>query len=215
MSQERTPPAAGSAAVGASTLMSELADTIDGERVYLGDVLDRLHGQGQGLLLLILSLPMCIPNVPGISTLFGALLIGPSLQLMRGRTTIWTPQFMRKWTMKASSLRGALRACVPLLRKVEHVAMPRLTSLTEWPATSLIGLQTLVMALVLILPIWGANLIPGIAVALTGLAILQRDGALVIASACVAVAALAWVYFGTYYTFAFFNQLWKWSIGWF
>jgi hypothetical protein len=170
--------------------MSELADTIDGERVYLGDVLDRLHGQGQGLLLLILSLPMCIPNIPGISTLFGALLIGPSLQLMRGRTTIWTPQFMRKWTMKASSLRGALRACVPLLRKVEHV-------------------------LVLILPIWGANLIPGIAVALTGLAILQRDGALVIASACVAVAALVWVYFGTYYTFAFFNQLWKWSVGWF
>lgn len=96
MSEKRTLPADGSAAVGASTLMSELADTIDGEHVYLGDVLDRLHGQGQGLLLLILSLPMCIPNIPGISTIFGALLIGPSLQLMRGRTSIWTPQFMRR-----------------------------------------------------------------------------------------------------------------------
>lgn len=200
---------------GTSTLMIELADTIDSERVPLGDLLDRLHGRGQGLLLLILALPMCIPNIPGISTIFGLLLIAPSLQLILGRTSIWTPRFARQWTIKGSSLRAALRASVPLLRQIERLARPRLAFLTVWPATFWIGLQTLVMALVLILPIWGANLIPGIAVVLTGLGILERDGALIVLSASVAVAALTWVYFGTYYTIAFFSRLWEWSAGFF
>jgi hypothetical protein len=68
---------------------------------------------------------------------------------------------------------------------------------------SLAGLQTLILALVLLLPMPGANVIPGIAIALTGIAILRRDGLFMLMSAAVAVAALAWVYLGGKYIMAF------------
>ena len=67
------------------------------------------------------------------------------------------------------------------------------------------------MALVLILPLWGANLIPGLAVSMSGLAILQRDGVLALLSAPVAMAALAWVYFGTKYAVSFLAWLAEWG----
>lgn len=195
----------------ASTLLSELAESLTQERVTVGDLIDRLDTRAQGLLLLMLSLPMCIPNIPGISTIFGLLLIPPALQLLLGRPNVWMPQSIRRWRLDGSHLRAALRSSARLLAKVEHLSQPRARALTTWPATTMVGLQTLIMALVLILPVWGANLIPGIAVALTGLGLLQRDGWAMLASTPVAIGAVAWVYFGTKYTINFF----VWAADWF
>lgn len=195
----------------ASELLKDLATAISHDDVAVGDLIDRLDARGHGLLLLILALPMCIPNVPGISTVFGLLLIPPALQMMAGRSSVWMPTRVRRWRFKGESLRTALRSSAKLLAHVEHLSKPRASALTQWPATAGAGLQTLVMAIVLILPIWGANLIPGIAVSLTGLALLQRDGWAMIASIPVAAAALAWVYFGAKYTISFF--VWLTEIG--
>lgn len=195
----------------ASVLLRELAHSLTQERVTVGELIDRLDSRAQGLLLLMLSLPMCIPNIPGISTLFGLLLIPPAIQLLTGRSTLWMPRRVRAWGFDGSRLRAALRGSAKLLSKVEHLSRPRARPLTHWPATSVAGFQTLIMALVLILPIWGANLIPGVAVALTGLGLLQRDGWAIIASTPVAIGAVAWVYFGTKYTINFFVWLANWG----
>ncbi|MBL8268808.1 exopolysaccharide biosynthesis protein, partial [Steroidobacter sp.] len=173
----------------AAQLLLELAETIDTEMISVGDLMQRLDRHGVGLTLLILALPMCLPNIPGISTLFGILMIAPALQLTLGRATLWMPGRLRNFTMRATHVQTALRASAPLLRKIERFSTPRWTKLVIEPATSLIGIQTLVMALVLILPMWGANLIPGIAVTLTGIGILQRDGAFILTSTLVAIGA--------------------------
>lgn len=191
----------------ASQLMRDLAHSMAHDRVSVGDLLDQLGERGQGLLLLVLSLPMCIPNIPGISTLFGILLIAPALQMIVGRDAVWMPPRVRAWTFDGKALGAALNAGASFLTKVERFTRPRFQLLTRWPATSVAGVQTLIMALVLILPMWGANLIPGIAVALTGLALLQRDGLAMAASTPVAIGALAWVYFGAKYTLQFFDWL--------
>jgi hypothetical protein len=151
--------------VPASQLLGSLANTLTQDRVTVGELIDRLDARAQGLLLLMLSLPMCIPNVPGVSTIFGLLLIPPAIQLLTGRSTLWMPSGVRDWRMEGHRLRSALRGSAKLLAKVERLSRPRARLLTHWPATAVAGFQTLIMALVLILPIWGANLIPGIAVA--------------------------------------------------
>jgi hypothetical protein len=79
------------------------------------------------------------------------------------------------------------------LRRVEYLIKPRLPQLTRFPVTILIGFQTLVMALILILPIPAGNWPPGMIVALTALALLQRDGILMLLTS---VSAVAFVYFG-------------------
>ncbi len=191
------------AELASSELFLRLGSQLSGDRVSIGDLVDCLAGRGVGILLLMFSLPLCIPNVPGISTLFGLLLLAPAVQLITRRDGLWVPNIIRQWSFDGHALRAAFRAGGRLLRRVEVLARPRLLLLTRGPALSLAGLQTLILALVLLLPMPGANIIPGIAVALTGMAILQHDGLFMLLSAAVATVALVWVYLGGKYIVAF------------
>jgi len=179
-----------------SQLLSDLAADIDDAPQTVGAFVDWLSDRGVGFLLLILSLPMCIPNIPGISTLFGALLIAPSLQMVFRLDHVWLPQFIRKWKLNPKVLRGSLRACSAFLSRVEVLSRPRLPVLAGRVALTLFGFQALIMALVLIVPMPGANLLPGIAGVLLGLGILQKDGLLMLASVPFAIASVAWVTLG-------------------
>ncbi|MES1197410.1 MAG: exopolysaccharide biosynthesis protein [Pseudomonadota bacterium] len=194
----------------ASALLEELVDAFPGERVAVGELVDRLDGRALGALLLIFALPMCIPNVPGISTIFGFLMLAPAVQLMLGQRTLWLPKRARAWTFPREGLRRALLAAIPTLKRLEYLIKPRLDPLTAWPATAYVGLQTLVMAIILILPVWGANWPPGITVALTALALLQRDGLLMLLTVPAAAASTAALYFGLRLSIVLFQHMAEW-----
>lgn len=188
----QTPPAAdANSAATASELLSQTLEAFPDEKVQVGALIDYLDDRGYGLLLLLLALPMCVPNVPGISTPFGFLLLIPGLGMMLGARRPWIPGFIARRTIDRKALAGTINAAAPMVRKLEALFRPRLSFVTAAPFTVLLGIQVLVMALVLILPIPGGNWPPGMSVAMTGLAILQRDGVLAIASFVAAVAAFA------------------------
>jgi hypothetical protein len=193
------PPAAEYAPAPASVLMESLAGRIGEGDLTVGAFLDQLDTRAKGLLLLLLALPMCVPNVPGVSTIFGVLLIAPALQMTFGQRTLWLPARVRAWTFQGRGMVAAIRFSVPVLRWCEKFTRPRMVWLTQWPMSGFVGLQTLVMALILVLPLWGANMPPGVAVSLTGLALLQRDGLLILLSTPIALGSVAWVYFGAKY----------------
>jgi hypothetical protein len=190
MDQSALPPPSPSSAPPASELLSDLVEAFPGDTVSVGELLDRLDARANGVVLLVLALPMCIPNVPGISTIFGVLMIAPALQLLFGLRRLWVPKSVREWRISAESLRRTFNAATPVLRRVEYLIKPRLPQLTRFPATIYVGLQTLVMALVLILPIPFGNWPPGMTVALTALALLQRDGLLLLLTSAAAAASL-------------------------
>jgi hypothetical protein len=183
----------------ASEVLEELAQSFPGETISVGELVDRLDSRAHGVLLLILALPMCIPNIPGISTIFGVLMIAPALGLLFGQRRLWLPQRARAWTFPRDGFCKALSVAIAGLRRVEFLIKPRLSFLTRWPVTSAVGFQTLLMALVLILPIWGANLSPGVTVTLTALALMQRDGLLMLLSVPCAIGSIVWVYLFTKY----------------
>lgn len=191
----------------ASQLMALLADRIGDGDLTVGGFLEMLDTRAKGLLLLLLALPMCVPNVPGVSTIFGVLLVAPALQMMLGQSALWVPARVRLWTFQGRGLVAAIQFSIAPLRWIERFTRPRLIWMTQWPATALIGLQTLIMALVLVLPLWGANMPPGVAVSMTGLALLQRDGLLMLLSVPIALASVAWVYFGAKLVFLFSRWL--------
>ena len=163
------------------------------------------------MLLLVLALPMCIPNIPGISTIFGVLMMLPAIQLVLGSRRLWVPQRVRRWEVESAPLRRTLRTAIPALKRVEYLIKPRWSRLTRFPVTILVGLQTLLMALILILPIPFANWPPGMTVAMTALALLQRDGWLMLLTIPAAVASVASVYLGTRLGLAIINN----AIAWF
>ncbi len=202
------PPKA--AGTPASELLDDLVEAFPGDTVSVGELIDRLDSRAHGVLLLVLALPMCIPNVPGISTIFGILMMAPALQLVFGSRRLWVPQRVRRWAIDCEALRRTLRVATPPLKRIEYLIKPRWSRLTRFPVTILIGLQTLLMAFILILPIPFANWPPGMTVAITSLALLQRDGLLMLLTIPAAVASVASVYLGTRVGLAVINQSIEW-----
>ncbi len=191
----------------ASALLSDLIQAFPEERVTVGDILERLEGQAFGLLLLLLALPNCIPNIPGLSTIFGVLMIAPAVQLIFGQEDLWLPRRVRRWSISRDALHMAIKGSLPILKRIERYVAPRWTFLTHPPFTQLLGLQTLMLAFVLILPIPLGNWPPGITVAATALALLQRDGRLALLSVPLAILSVAIAWAGVRIGFAALREL--------
>jgi hypothetical protein len=160
-----------------SELLAELRDAFPGDaHITVRDVLDRLEGRAFGLLLLFLALPNCIPNIPGISTIFGILLIPPAMQMIFGAGKVWLPRRVTDLEIQPATLRTGIDTFMPTLRKVERFVKPRASWATEKPMTIWFGIQTLILAGILMLPIPLGNWPPGMATAALAIALIQRDG---------------------------------------
>lgn len=197
----------------ASAVLEELTLAFPNERVSVGELVDKLDSRAHGVLLLVLALPMCVPNIPGISTIFGFLMLAPAIQLSLGSKRLWLPRRARAWEVDCGAMRRTFGLAIPPLRSVEHLIKPRWARLTRFPATVFVGLQTLLMALILILPIPFANWPPGMTVAITAIALLQRDGVLMLLTIPAAIASAASVYFGAKVGFAVINGAMHWIQG--
>lgn len=174
----------------ASALLGNLIGAFPNERVTVGEIIERLEDQAFGLLLLLLALPNCIPSIPGLSTIFGVMMMAPAVQLILGRDELWLPQRIRRWSISRDALRMAIKGSLPVLRPIERFIAPHWTALTRPPFTQFLGLQTLVLAMVMILPIPLGHWLPGVAIAATALALLQRDGRLALLSVPLAIGGV-------------------------
>lgn len=173
-----------------SELLNDLRDAFPGdEPISVRDVLKRLEGRGFGILLLLLALPNCIPNVPGISTVFGVLLVAPALQMIFGAGTPWLPKRVGDMQAPPDTFRKGIDWAMPMLLRVEKLVQPRLQFLTQKPATIWFGVQTLILAGILVLPIPFGNWPPGMSVATLAIALLQRDGLFAIISFVLFIAS--------------------------
>lgn len=166
-----------------SQLLADLRDAFPGdEPISVRDVLKRLEGRGFGLLLLLLALPNCIPNLPGVSTVFGVLLVAPAIQMIFGAGSPWIPKQIADMKAAPETFRKAIDWAMPMLVRIEKLVQPRLQFLTEKPATIWFGIQILILAGLLSLPIPGVNMIPSFGIAFYAIALLQRDGLFAIVS---------------------------------
>jgi hypothetical protein len=178
----------------ASVLLEELLAAFPEEKVTLGELLERLEGRAFGLILLLLSLPMCIPNIPGISTVFAVAMFVPAWQMTIGRQEVWLPQRARDWSFSREAMGKGVAASLPFLRRIERLARPRYCFLLRPPFMFFWGLMTLVMAFVLLLPIPGGNWPVGVTVATLALAMLQEDGVMAIVSLVFGAITLVTIY---------------------
>jgi hypothetical protein len=175
----------------ASEMLEDLLHAFPGEAaVSMQDILDKLKNRAFGLLLLLLALPNCIPNIPGISTVFGLLLLAPALQLIFGAAKPWLPKRIMRMTIQATHLRTAINGSLPVLKRIEKLVQPRWEGLYTRPFQIWYGIQITILAAILILPIPFGNWPPGMAVAALALGILQRDGVAAIVSFGFFIASL-------------------------
>ena len=148
----------------------------------IGEMVDRIErGDGPGPVLFVLTLPVLLPLPPGVSMLLALPLLMVSPQIALGRRELWMPAVLSRRTFKREQLVKLLHRVLPPLKKVEKRVHPRLGFLTGAMGARLVGVVCTLIALVLVLPIPFANLLPAVALATFALGLSRRDGLVVLA----------------------------------
>ena len=174
-----------------SVLLRDFIGRETGPRISLGALRDALGDRGFGVLLFIFALPNLMPvNIPLLSALFGLPLVLLAAQLSYGRHKPWFPRWLTDQTFSRQGFAAIVMRALPYLERAERLLRPRLTVLLSWTGERLIGLAILILALILALPIPFANWLPACAIAIIGLAIVEKDGVAVLVGLAVGVVSL-------------------------
>jgi len=166
---------------------------IDGDQQQTLDFNALLGGLGRrafGMLLFVAALPAFIP-IPIGGALSGPLVVLIAGQLLIGLRRPWLPRFIARRGPKRQALARFERTVDPWLQQLEHVVQPRLPAILDQRlAAAFTGALLLLLGILLSLPIPLTNYLFGGIVLLFALALLERDGALMLAAWGVGLAAL-------------------------
>lgn len=172
-----------------------LASDAKGDAVELNWVLSELHERAFGLFLLVLALPCCIPFLYGIPQIVALPLMFVSVQIVLGRKTPWLPKKLGARTISTEGVHNLARRAEPWLVRIEAFSRPRLSVLTHSPADRAVGLALILFSASIMVPLPGTNTVPGFAVVIVSMGLLQRDGILVILGAILGTAWIATLVF--------------------
>ncbi|MEM9871390.1 MAG: exopolysaccharide biosynthesis protein [Pseudomonadota bacterium] len=173
-----------------SDRLARLVADASGDTVTLDWILQQLHERAFGLFLLILALPCCIPLLYGIPQVVSFPLMFVSAQILLGRRVPWLPGRLAARTITTDGLGALSRRAGPWLQRIEAISRPRLSGLTRAPFDRIVGLGLLAFSASIMVPLPGTNTVPGVAVVIVSMGLLQRDGVLVLVGS---VLGLAWI----------------------
>jgi len=178
-----------------SAVLLEIVDHAE-PRISVEAMMQKFGGRAIGALLFVFGLACMLPLPPGATTIFGFPLLLLAPQLVIGAGAPWLPDQVKRRTLSTADLRKGLPKLIPMLQRVEAISKPRLVILFGSVGERVLGVVCTALALVLILPIPGGNILPAMAVSALSFALIQRDGliafvgyALAVTSASVLVLA--------------------------
>jgi hypothetical protein len=174
----------------------------------LGEMLARVEVEdGLGPVLLVLTLPVLLPLPPGVSMVLALPLLVVAPQIIVGRRRIWLPKFLARQTIKRTALVKLVRRLLPMLERAEKVVRPRLAFLTTGVGASLVGVACTLIAMVLVLPVPFANLVPSLALGAFSIGLTRKDGLFVLGGYSLIVLAAVVVTLGVHGFTLGFDQL--------
>ncbi|MDC9826147.1 exopolysaccharide biosynthesis protein [Devosia sp. ZB163] len=172
-----------------SAILTAIAAAEEKERISIGDLLEALRRRALGALIFIFAVPTALPMPPGLSTIVGAPLLFLTLQLMLGMKP-WLPKVITDRSLSRVDFHRVVTTVAPWLEKAEGIMRPRLTFMAHRPAVYLVGLVSLIMAIILFLPIPLGNMLPSLVLCILALGILERDGVWILIGLGAAVASV-------------------------
>lgn len=178
-----------------SDRLAQLVLDAGGGPVSLGWILAQLHERAFGVFLLILALPCCIPFLYGLPQIVALPLMFVSAQILLGRHVPWLPARLATRAVSAEALDALARRSRPWLRRIEAVSRPRLGALTRMPVDRIVGGALVLFSASILVPLPGTNTVPGIAVVIIAMGLLQRDGLLILLGSALGTGWIATLIF--------------------
>ena len=176
----------------ASDVLDGIAANAQGARVSLGEIMASLEERAFALLMVVLGLPNVLPMPPPIPLLCGLFLVFIALQIVLGRHRPWIPKRALAASVPRERVDAAVARAAPVLRKLERFSRRRLSFLpANWELRGA-GLFLLVISIGLVFAAPFIGQIPmGISICLTGLAVVERDGVVMLLAAFFGAIGLA------------------------
>jgi hypothetical protein len=178
-----------------SEMMGQIAADSD-PTVTLGEIIHRLGHRAFGAMFFVFAAPNWLPLPPGTSTFLGFPLVLMTPQMIFGVRGPWLPNFIDARPLKRRQLADAFQKLIPWLQRVEKVSRPRLTFLFGPVGDRVIAFVCFLLSLILILPIPLGNMAPAAAIAVFGLAMIQRDGILALAAYAISALSFGLLFIG-------------------
>lgn len=166
----------------ASSLLKRLLDKVSGDKPTVGEVFGHLGDRAPGFLLMALAIPAIVPT-PGLPAgfLFGTVLAAVALQMIAGRDRLRVPGWIGRRRVSRGTLDKLVDKGTPWIERVERTLKERHPSLTRASVLRPLGAFVLLMGVLIALPIPFGNTLPGLAVLVTALGLIARDGLAVVA----------------------------------
>lgn len=176
-----------------STILDGLTTTAGAsERLTLRSMLDALGERAFALGMLLFALPSCIPMVPPIPLISGLLIAVLAAQMIAGWRTPWLPRRLLDWSVDRAEAARVLGRARPFIQRVERMLSPRAVTLTTPPGLRLTAVALFLFALALVVAAPFIGQIPlGIAIALVGIGVTERDGVVVIIGLAIGALGVA------------------------
>ncbi|BCT93044.1 exod protein [Lysobacter helvus] len=179
---------------GIRAILDDLAVGDPNDLLSLRDLLSGLGRRAFGMLLFACVLPAFIP-IPIGGAISGPLTILIGLQLCIGMRKPWLPEFLAKRGPHRHALQKFDAKMSPWLAKLEHLIKPRMPQILDLRiASAVTGVLLVLLGILLSLPIPLTNYLFGVLLLAYALALLERDGALMLAAWI--AGAIAVVVFG-------------------
>ncbi|HDS1557832.1 exopolysaccharide biosynthesis protein [Stenotrophomonas maltophilia] len=183
---------------GIRTLLEMFAWGDPAQHMKLGQILQDLQQSAFGVFLFVAILPSFIP-IPGLGgAVSGPLVILIGLQMLCCMRRPWLPGFIARRGPKRGTMHRFLDRIDRPLRRLDRMLKPRLPQLLKpLPAHAFTGALLVLLGILLSLPIPFTNYLFGFQLLLFSLALLERDGALMLVNWIGALAAIAFFGFSS------------------
>lgn len=185
---------AASAGQHTSQLLASIIERMEAKNsISLKEIMGTLGERVFGLSILLFCIPNClpIPNVAAMSALTGIPIGILGLQMIVGKAHPWLPAALGDKRFSGRRFGEMLERAIPAIRKVEVLLYPRLQVMTTESMQRLLGVAFVVLATVMSLPIPFGNMLPGWAMALMAIGLIERDGLSIVLGLLVGAATLA------------------------
>ncbi len=175
--------------------LKELGEQAGDDKAKLGDMLEALGQRAYGPFFIIFPMIDISPvgGIPGLPTAMAVVMVLLAVQLVIGREHLWLPGFLANRGLKGEKLVKVAEKTRGIARRMDKWFHGRLPALTKGPMVKVAGVMVILLCLTVppleLLPF--ASTAPMAAIMAFGIALLVRDGVLMIVACALSVGAVA------------------------
>ena len=176
----------------ASAVLRSVIDNAEGDTISIGQIIDGFGERAFGFVLILFSLPNCVPAPPGIAGIVGTPVLIFGIQMLLGHKHPWLPGFIKRRSVSVSKFKHLIDIAEPKLQKLESYCRSRLLQLFSVFGDRMIGLFAVLVAISVLIPFPGTNFPPSIALVIVSIAVMEEDGYLLVGGYLIGLAGLAY-----------------------